>query len=82
MLSAATALSATALSANAGGFIAMRLATAVGASGMVPISLALIGDAFPYERRGRALGWLFGAGWPGGIATGAAGGALAEPLIG
>lgn len=72
---------ATALSANAGGFIAMRLATALGASGVVPISLALIGDAFPYERRGRALGWLFG-GMAGGIATGAAGGALVEPLVG
>ena len=81
-LAAFVALSAlSALSTSAAMFIAMRLATALGASGVVPISLALIGDLFPYERRGRALGWLFG-GMAGGIAAGAAGGALAEPLVG
>ncbi len=81
-LSAFVALTAlSALSTSAAMFIAMRLATALGASGVVPISLALIGDLFPYERRGRALGWLFG-GMAGGIAAGAAGGALAEPLAG
>lgn len=47
----------------------------------MPISLALIGDLFPFERRGRALGWLFG-GMAGGIAVGAVGDALTEPLIG
>ena len=71
----------TALVDTAGGFIAMRVATAIGASGVVPIALALIGDLFPYQQRGRALGWLFG-GMAGGTAFGAAGGALAEPLIG
>lgn len=72
---------ATALVDTAGGFIAMRVATAIGASGVVPIALALIGDLFPYQQRGRALGWMFG-GMAGGTAFGAAGGALAEPLIG
>ncbi len=72
---------ATGFTTGVASFIAMRLATALGASGVVPISLALIGDAFPYERRGRALGWLFG-GMAGGIAIGAAGGALAEPVVG
>lgn len=60
-LVAFTALTAaTALTDSAGGFIAMRVATAIGASGVVPISLALIGDVYPFHRRGRALGWLFG----------------------
>lgn len=72
---------ATSLVESTGGFIGMRLVTAVGASGVVPIALALIGDLFPYQRRGRALGWLFG-GMAGGIAVGAAGGAIAEPIIG
>jgi predicted MFS family arabinose efflux permease len=72
---------ATAFVTTAPAFIGMRLATAIGASGVVPISLALIGDLYPYQRRGRALGWLFG-GMAGGMAFGAAGGALGEPLLG
>lgn len=72
---------ATTLADSAGAFISVRLATAVGASGVVPIALALIGDLFPYQRRGQALGWVFG-GMAGGIAVGAAGGALGEPSIG
>lgn len=80
-LAAFTVLTAgTAFTGNAATFIGMRLATAIGASGVVPIGLALIGDAFPFQRRGRALGWLFG-GMAGGIAAGAAGGALLEPLL-
>lgn len=71
----------TALTGSAGAFIGMRLATAIGASGVVPISLALIGDLYPYQRRGYALGWLFG-GMAGGMAVGATAGALGEPLIG
>lgn len=82
--SAAAFVVLTALTALAGGpgmFIAFRLLTALGASGVVPISLALIGDVFPYERRGHALGWLFGA-MAGGMAFGSSAGALLEPLIG
>ena len=71
----------TALAGSAGTFIGMRLATAIGASGVVPISLALIGDLYPYQRRGYALGWLFG-GMAGGMAVGATAGALGEPLVG
>jgi len=59
---------ATALVDGVGGFITMRVATAIGASGVVPIALVLIGDLFPYQRRGHALGWLFG-GMAGGIAV-------------
>lgn len=71
----------TLLADSAGWFIAARLVTALGASGVVPIGLALIGDLVPYQRRGRALGWLFG-GMAGGMAIGAAGGALGEPILG
>src|SRR6185437_11717113 len=63
------------------GFVAWRIATGIGASGVVPISLTLIGDVVPFEKRGRALGWLFGA-IAGGTAAGATVGALMEPVIG
>lgn len=60
-LLAFTALTAaTALTDSPTSFIGMRVATALGASEVVPISLALIGDLFPFERHGWALGWLFG----------------------
>ncbi|WP_411285632.1 MFS transporter [Lapillicoccus sp.] len=68
---------ATSVVDSAAGFIRMRVATAVGASGVVPIALALIGDLFPFHQRERALGWLFG-GMAGEIAGGSTAGALAE----
>jgi predicted MFS family arabinose efflux permease len=71
----------TASAQQVGGFIAWRVATGVSAAGIVPISLTLIGDVVPFERRGRAVGWLFGA-FAGGTATGAAAGALLEPVVG
>ncbi len=75
-------LTAATVSASSGtAFVWWRVATGIGASGVVPISLALIGDLVPFERRGRALGWLFGA-MAGGIAVGSTGGALAEPVVG
>jgi predicted MFS family arabinose efflux permease len=72
---------ATASAAGIRGFVAWRVATGIGASGVVPISLTLIGDVVPFEKRGRALGWLFGA-IAGGTAVGATVGALMEPVIG
>ncbi|MDO5752121.1 MFS transporter [Arthrobacter sp.] len=72
---------ATALAPGATAFIVMRIATGIAASGVVPISLVLIGDVFPFAERGRALGWLFG-GMAGGIAVGSTAGALAEPVLG
>jgi predicted MFS family arabinose efflux permease len=72
---------ATASSVAVAGFLAWRVATGVGASGVVPISLTLIGDVVPFERRGLALGWLFGS-IAGGTAVGASVGALMEPVIG
>lgn len=71
----------TALAAGVRGFVVWRIATGIGASGVVPISLTLIGDVVPYRKRGRALGWLFGS-IAGGTAVGATVGALMEPVVG
>jgi predicted MFS family arabinose efflux permease len=74
-----TALTATAQSAAQ--LILWRLLTGLGASGVVPLALALMGHLFPYEQRGRPLGWLFGA-MAGGMAFGAPFGTVLEPFIG
>jgi predicted MFS family arabinose efflux permease len=74
-----TAASAT--SQSSGALVSWRLLTGLGASGVVPLGLALIGDLYPYERRGRPLGWMFGA-MAGGMAFGSTLGVLAEPFIG
>ena len=58
-----------------------RILTGLGASGVVPLALVLISSLFPYEQRGRPLGWLFGA-MAGGMAFGSTFGAVLEPLIG
>lgn len=74
----------TALTATAGSVEQLalwRLLTGLGASGVVPLGLVLVGRLFPYERRGRPLGWLFGA-MAGGMAFGSTFGALLEPFIG
>jgi len=72
-------LTATAHSASQ--LIIWRLVTGLGASGVVPLALALIGALFPYQERGRPLGWLFGA-MAGGMASGSTFGVLLEPVIG
>ena len=61
--------------------ILWRLVTGLGASGVVPLALAIVGQIYPYERRGRPLGWLFGA-MAGGMAFGSTFGVLLEPLVG
>lgn len=71
----------TASASGIGEFLTWRVATGIGAAGIVPISLTLIGDVVPFRLRGRALGWLFGS-IAGGTATGATIGALMEPVIG
>ena len=76
---ALTALTATAQSATQ--LILWRLLTGLGASGVVPLGLALIGNLFPYEQRGRPLGWLFGA-MAGGMAFGSTVGVILEPFVG
>jgi predicted MFS family arabinose efflux permease len=58
-----------------------RLLGGVASGGIVPIALALLADLFPYEQRGRPLGWMFGA-VAGGMAFGSSLGALLNPMIG
>lgn len=70
----------TAATRSASGMILLRLVTGLGASGVVPIVLALIGDLFPFQQRGRPLGWLFGA-MAGGMAFGSTAGVMLEPFI-
>lgn len=71
----------TATSHSAGQMIVWRLLTGLGASGVVPLGLTLMRDLFPYEQRGRPLGWLFGA-MAGGMAFGSTVGVLLEPAFG
>ncbi|CAM5220077.1 Putative multidrug resistance protein MdtD [Castellaniella defragrans] len=58
-----------------------RVLTGLGASGVVPLALVLVARLFPYEQRGRPLGWLFGA-MAGGMAFGSPLGAMLVPYIG
>lgn len=74
-----TALTATAQSETQ--LIGWRLATGLGASGIVPLALSLIGQLFPYDQRGRPLGWLFGA-MAGGMAFGSTLGVIGALFIG
>lgn len=76
---ALTVLTATAQSVEQLGL--WRMVTGIGASGIVPLALALVGRLYPYEQRGRPLGWLFGA-MAGGMAFGSPLGALIVPLVG
>ncbi len=76
---ALTALTAT--STSIGQIAAWRVLTGLGASGVVPLALVLVARLFPYEERGRALGWLFGA-MAGGMAFGSPLGAILVPYIG
>ncbi|EIG62876.1 arabinose efflux permease family protein [Bradyrhizobium sp. WSM1253] len=77
--SALTVLTATAQSVEQ--LALWRMATGIGASGVVPLALALVGRLYPYEQRGRPLGWLFGA-MAGGMAFGSPLGAMIVPLVG
>lgn len=74
-----TALTATARSVHE--LVLWRLLTGLGASGVVPLALVLVARLYPYEQRGRPLGWIFGA-MAGGMAFGSTVGAVLEPYIG
>ena len=58
-----------------------RVLGGLASGGVIPIGLALLGDLFPYNERGRAIGWMFGA-MAGGMAFGSTLGALLNPVIG
>lgn len=79
VFSVLTVLTATAQSIEQ--LMLWRIATGLGASGVVPLALALVGRLYPYEKRGRPLGWLFGA-MAGGMAFGSPLGAMLVPSIG
>lgn len=74
-----TGLTATAQTASQ--MATWRLLTGIGASGVIPLTFALIGDLFPFDQRGSKLGLVFAA-MEGGMAAGSAGGAILEPFIG
>lgn len=71
----------TALSQSVSHLIVWRVLTGIGASGVIPISLAWIGQSYSYEERGRPLGFVFGA-VAGGGAFGASAGVFLESFIG
>ncbi|QYO62883.1 MFS transporter [Leptolyngbya sp. 7M] len=74
-----TGLTATAQTASQ--LAIWRLLTGIGASGVIPLTFALIGDLFPFTQRGSKLGLVFAA-MEGGMAAGSAGGAILEPFVG
>jgi predicted MFS family arabinose efflux permease len=71
----------TASARSIGQLLVWRIIAGVATGGIIPISLALFGDLYPYQERGRPIGWLFGA-IAGGMAFGSTFGAILNPLIG
>tara|TARA_R110002124_G_C8970138_1_gene514989 strand:- start:7076 stop:8293 length:1218 start_codon:yes stop_codon:yes gene_type:complete len=74
-----TALTAAVQSATQ--LVLLRLLTGLGASGVIPMSLALVGDLYPHDQRGKPLGMLF-ASMEGGMALGSTTGVILEPFTG
>jgi len=62
-------------------FLGLRALIGIATGGIVPISVALMGDIYPYEKRGKPIGLLF-AGMAGGMTFGSTLGAYLNPLIG
>ncbi len=58
---------AVALTTQISWLIAMRVLQALGAGALIPISIAIVGDLFPPERRGIPLGIVGGAAEAGGV---------------
>jgi predicted MFS family arabinose efflux permease len=70
----------SALAPNLTGLAALRFLTGVGAAGIIPVSIAWIGDHTSYENRQHTLGRFMGYSITGQILGPALGGALAEWL--
>jgi predicted MFS family arabinose efflux permease len=58
-----------------------RILSGVGCGGIVTISLAIVGDRYPYEVQGRPMGRMFGA-IAAGIGFGSTLGPILNPLVG
>ena len=58
-----------------------RVIAGIELGGIAPIGLAMIAQLYPYEERGRPVGWVFGA-IAGGMAFGATCGPWLEPFLG
>jgi predicted MFS family arabinose efflux permease len=71
----------TATAGSLGVLLGWRVCTGILLGGITPIGLALIAEMFPYEERGRPVGWVFGA-IAGGMAAGATAGPILEPTLG
>jgi predicted MFS family arabinose efflux permease len=69
------------LAHSAESLIALRIASGLCAGGILPISLALIGDLYPFQKIGRPMGWMFGA-VAGGLSFGSTLGAWLNPSLG
>jgi predicted MFS family arabinose efflux permease len=77
----ALATIALAFSSSAYMFLFIRVLMGLSTGGIVPIAIALLGDLYPYEERGRPIGLLYGA-MAGGMTFGSTLGAYLNPLIG
>lgn len=62
-------------------FLLLRIALGFVTGGIVPVSIALIGDTYPYQMRGKPIGLLYAA-MAGGMAFGSTFGAYLNPIIG
>ncbi|HET7115564.1 MAG TPA: MFS transporter [Hanamia sp.] len=71
----------TAFSQSVPQLIFWRILAGIGASGVIPISLAWIGQTYTYQERGRPIGFIFGS-VAGGGAFGASAGVFLESFIG
>ena len=71
---------AVALTTELSWLVAMRVLQAVGAGALVPISIAIVGDLFPPERRGLPLGIVGGSAEAGGVIGPLWGGLIARYL--
>lgn len=74
-------IAGTALSQSIPQLIFWRVLAGIGASGVIPISLAWISQTYPYQKRGRPLGFIFGS-VAGGGAFGSFVGVFLESFIG